>query len=316
MGNCCGTDNTKPDAAPGDLSAKPITAQAPEPERAASNSGHSDHAPANSTLVTEMNPLAPHVTKALDTIGEYNREAGLLPEYTSLPTLGPYREANQDTYLGQYKNGLKHGYGKLVTADGRLYEGYWNQNIGTGKVRIIDENTYEGDWRNGLKEGQGREVTQAGDEYIGSFSNNLRHGQGTYRKVTGDSYVGNFSNGKYDGQGKMLWKDGKSYEGGWSDGRIHGKGAYIWVDGQKYIGEYINEVKEGYGEFYWADKKIYKGTWKGGKQHGFGTFINPSGEAKDGEWDMGKFKRWVSAPPNPANPQGQSNMSNPITTAA
>jgi hypothetical protein len=314
MGNCCASENTKPDAEGGMIGKQGIAGQAPEPEKAAIN--NSEHAPKDATLVTEMNPLAPHVSRAVETVGPYNKEAGALPEYASFPVLGPYKEANGDTYQGQYKNGLKHGFGKLVTPDGRLFEGYWNQNMGTGKVRIIDENTYEGDWRNGNKDGQGRETNQNGDEYTGSFQNNFRHGQGTYRKANGDNYVGNFNNGKYDGLGKMVWKDGKSYEGGWSDGKIHGKGSYIWVDGQKYLGEYVNEVKEGYGEFYWADKKIYKGHWKGGKQHGTGTFIDPNGNARDGEWEQGKFKGWLKTTPAAGTTVGQSATTNDAAPVA
>jgi len=30
-----------------------------------------------------------------------------------------------------------------------------------------------------------------------------------------------------------------------------------------------------------------------GKEHGFGTYIDSQGRAKDGEWEEGKWKRWI-----------------------
>ena len=39
------------------------------------------------------------------------------------PVEGPYRLSNEAVYLGQWKNGLKNGRGKLGWEDGALFEG-------------------------------------------------------------------------------------------------------------------------------------------------------------------------------------------------
>src|SRR3990167_1975346 len=58
------------------------------------------------------------------------------PEFDGLPVLGPYRYMQESesesgeptvelTYKGQYKDGLRHGAGKVVCHDGDVYEGYF-----------------------------------------------------------------------------------------------------------------------------------------------------------------------------------------------
>ena len=32
-------------------------------------------------------------------------------------------------YGGQFKNGMPHGYGRLVDTDGDMYEGHWKENM-------------------------------------------------------------------------------------------------------------------------------------------------------------------------------------------
>ena len=61
-------------------------------------------------------------------------------------------------YLGEFKNGLKHGKGKLF---------YKNGNI-----------EYEGDFLEGKFEGEGKYIYENGDYYEGKFKNGLSHGNG------------------------------------------------------------------------------------------------------------------------------------------
>ena len=55
-----------------------------------------------------------------------------------LPTLGPYRyESNGATYIGNYKNGKRHGNGRQVWKDGSVYQGTWEDDVACGHGRLI-----------------------------------------------------------------------------------------------------------------------------------------------------------------------------------
>jgi hypothetical protein len=91
-----------------------------------------------------------------------------------------------DTYVGEFSNGLKNGYGTYV---------YANQSF------------YNGNWRNGVKHGKGISVYKvfggnedytwfAGDVYDGEFVDNVRHGACEYTWFNGEKLRCVWSNGK------------------------------------------------------------------------------------------------------------------------
>ena len=51
--------------------------------------------------------------------------------------LGPYEFENMAVYIGQWKNGLRHGKGKQLWNDGSIYEGCWLENTANGYGRLI-----------------------------------------------------------------------------------------------------------------------------------------------------------------------------------
>lgn len=64
-------------------------------------------------------------------------QAALSPNDKSLvagfPKLGPYKFKDGSTYEGQFKDGRRYGFGKLVTIKGKLQEGYWVNDEFDGK---------------------------------------------------------------------------------------------------------------------------------------------------------------------------------------
>lgn len=54
--------------------------------------------------------------------------------------------SNGIKYLGEYKEGLKHGHGKITYSDLEYYEGDWKDGRyeGIGKELIADGTIYEG----------------------------------------------------------------------------------------------------------------------------------------------------------------------------
>ena len=67
-------------------------------------------------------------------------------------------EKDGDYYIGEFKNGLKHGKGKKYDQD---------QNI-----------IYEGDFVDGKMEGNGKLFYDNGYYYVGGFKDGKRHGDG------------------------------------------------------------------------------------------------------------------------------------------
>jgi hypothetical protein len=114
-----------------------------------------------------------------------------------------------DHYEGDVANDLKHGFGFMHFADGRTYEGqYDNGEMVDGKMTYEDGSTYDGQWKNGL-----------------------RHGNGRCIFVDDSIYEGDFVDGEFCGQGKMMWPDGGWYKGDWNNGEMHGIGSEVRPDG-------------------------------------------------------------------------------------
>jgi len=120
-------------------------------------------------------------------------------KFTSLPGV--------PEYYGQWKDGLRHGMGKLLIT------------IGTRKGE-----TYEGEW------------------FL-----DKEHGRGKFIYASGNTYEGEFRNGTLHGMGKYLWTDGNIYEGIWEYGNMHGIGVEMFAYPYRFSlkGKYINDLKQG-----------------------------------------------------------------------
>lgn len=67
----------------------------------------------------------------------------------------------KSSYIGYYKNNLKHGYGKYIYYNGDIYEGNFIDGVKCGKGKFISHNEYgsliyEGEWKNDMKNGFGK----------------------------------------------------------------------------------------------------------------------------------------------------------------
>ena len=111
--------------------------------------------------------------------------------------------ADKGVYVGEKKDGKRHGQGTLTFSDG---------------------SSYEGEYRNDKRHGQGTSTKPNGDKYVGEFKDGEMIGQGTYTHSDGSSYEGEWKDGKQDGQGTYTWSDGKKYVGEWKDGFKTGQG--------------------------------------------------------------------------------------------
>ena len=151
-------------------------------------------------------------------------------------------DAEDDKYVGEWKDGVRSGQGTMNYADGDKYEGEWanNKRNGQGTYYYTDGDRYEGEWKDGK-----------------------RNGYGTYYYDNGDKYEGEWVNNKKNGQGIMNSADGYKYEGGWKDGKMNGQGTFYNTDGGKFVGEFKDGEPNGQGTLYYADGTTESGHWDG-----------------------------------------------------
>lgn len=140
--------------------------------------------------------------------------------------MGPTSEEDETPvekarYEGGYKDGLKHGYGRMKYPNGDLYEGEWVEN------KMHGEGTYT--------------YKKANDIYSGAWQDGLKHGEGTYEFGADSSLmVGQWEKGELK-HGKWVLRGAGVYEGDFLLGRPFGKGTYRFTSGLEQQGEYIKK---------------------------------------------------------------------------
>eukprot|EP01029_Cantina_marsupialis_P029736 TRINITY_DN782100_c0_g1_i1.p1 TRINITY_DN782100_c0_g1~~TRINITY_DN782100_c0_g1_i1.p1 ORF type:complete len:221 (+),score=27.86 TRINITY_DN782100_c0_g1_i1:145-807(+) len=91
-------------------------------------------------------------------------------------------------YEGEFRNGYKSGKGKMSwISKGQTYVGDWKEGKmhGFGRIECENGTVYEGDFRNGMKNGEGWEQKKSGERYEGQWKDNLHHGSGLMRLDNG-----------------------------------------------------------------------------------------------------------------------------------
>jgi hypothetical protein len=222
-------------------------------------------------------------------------EIEMLEEFTSDKTgcisgdctngTGTYNYEKDGRYVGEHKNGKRHGFGTFYFPNGDSYVGEWKENsqVGYGIYEYVTAGKYlkyMGEWKNGKREGFGLMLQQDETSRIGKWLN------GTYTESVeagclygdcensfstyvweddGSQYAGKYANGKRNGIGIYHYGKGGTYSGNFVDGVREGKGTYYFPNGSRYIGAWKNDRRNGYGELHQKGGKIAKGDWKNGK---------------------------------------------------
>ena len=123
------------------------------------------------------------------------------------------------TYVGEWKDDIRHGQGTFTFSNGPTYVGEWKDNIrhGQGTFTTPDGNRYVGEFKDDKMHGQGTFTTPDGDRYVGEWKDDKKHGQGTYISPSGDRYVGEWKDDKRHGQrtpyvqNQVFGKQNKNY---------------------------------------------------------------------------------------------------------
>ena len=103
---------------------------------------------------------------------------------------------NGNKYVGQWKNGRRHGYGVFIL---------------------------------------GHKSPWAGNKYAGEWVDDKRQGKGTYTFADGTEYVGEWNNDLMQGYGEMTYFDGSVYRGQWHAG-WKTEGEYVLGQGSRWVG--------------------------------------------------------------------------------
>ncbi|XP_076469998.1 uncharacterized protein LOC143300288 [Babylonia areolata] len=177
-------------------------------------------------------------------------------------------------YEGEWKNGKKHGHGKLVMKDGTYYEGQFidGEINGHGTKFFSGTNCiYTGQFVNGEMHGHGVMQYADGSVYEGQWVKNKKQGFGTLRTSPKEVYKGQFDHHHRNGEGcqtyegKHILSNGDWYEGYWVMDKRHGHGELHCADGTLYVGQFAEDMYHGEGKMQHASGMLYVGEWL----HGF-----------------------------------------------
>ena len=129
-----------------------------------------------------------------------------------------------DKYIGDWKNGNRHGQGTYIWTNGNRYIGEFNYNIrsGQGIMLFASGAKYEGEFKNGTMDGQGTYIWPNGDIYVGEFKYDKPNGLGILTRVNGEKYEGEFVNNNFTKHSTVFKKPNSSSSSSASSAIEHG----------------------------------------------------------------------------------------------
>ncbi|XP_066911745.1 uncharacterized protein [Clytia hemisphaerica] len=216
---------------------------------------------------------------------------------------------NLFTYIGEWEDDERNGYGVLNYACGDNYEGQWldNKQDGEGVYTNKRGDKVTGTWKDGIKNGdviieyhngdsfhgfcmddkivgEGELVCKNGYRYKGQWKDNLQHGNGHLVTPDGYEYTGAFKFNKFHGTGELLYPDGSIYKGEFDRGERSGQGTYTQPGGVSYEGQWMHDLKDGRGKMEYENGDVYEGTWMQDMRIGQGVMVYSYGGFYRGQW--------------------------------
>jgi hypothetical protein len=150
--------------------------------------------------------------------------------------------ADGSHYVGNKRDGVRHGKGKYYYADGGWYDGEWKADLMDGHgILYYDSGTiaFEGEWKGDKFHGKGILANEKPEQstsdfdyrdfdklknlwikFDGEFCNDNKEGFGTLWLTNGERYVGQFKDDFVHGSGTYFTKDGRKIQGVWDRNKI------------------------------------------------------------------------------------------------
>jgi len=151
---------------------------------------------------------------------------------------------DNSVYLGEFKDKLRDGIGKMIWQEGE---------------------TYFGEWKSDQQSGWGEHSWPDSSKYLGFFFENLKEGIGFYQWFDGNSYLGEWKKNSMDGIGRYEWNDGKMYIGEWRNNNLEGFGILLFNNKPKFEGFWHNGKKHGEGVTMYSSGRQSRDLWRHGK---------------------------------------------------
>ncbi len=181
-------------------------------------------------------------------------------------------------YVGNVKDGKRHGIGMFEFRGGGCYTGEWmnDRMTGHGKYEWLNGDVYVGQFTDSKKNGHGAFVYKDGTSYIGGWRDNVQEGHCVFLIPGGDVYVGQIIKNVPNGHGVTIKKDGSQYVGQFVSNQNTGHGIFVWPDGKGYVGQMQNGKPQGHGILQSTNGEMYVGSWNNGLASG-GYYCWPDG---------------------------------------
>lgn len=199
-----------------------------------------------------------------------------------------------ETYEGDLSKGVPHGWGRLVSLEGDLLEGYFEEGKSVGFVRRITAPhgaCYNGQFKDGEPYAKGFSIDDKGYKTeCDTWKQGKTNGKTVIKNAEGvELFVGETKEGIKQGEGLLKDdKDNCEYKGTFQDGLLEGQGEKKWANGQLYKGLFVKGVEEGKGMLTFVDGRKFVGTFVNGKPHGQGTLITDNGKTASVHFKDGK----------------------------
>eukprot|EP00118_Oscarella_pearsei_P006682 m.30642 g.30642 ORF g.30642 m.30642 type:complete len:564 (+) comp31372_c0_seq1:46-1737(+) len=200
-----------------------------------------------------------------------------------------FTHIGKNQYVGEKANGLRNGYGVYIYSNTFFrYEGEWKdgKKHGHGKLVMGDGSYYEGNFRDGEICCHGfRLWASTGNQFEGQFEDGEMTGQGVMKYGDGGIYEGNWLENKHEGVGILTDGDRRGvYKGAFHGHKRHGYGKQVYADGNEYDGDWISGMRQGHGVLRGKDGTVYEGQWRQDVKHGAGTLRHCSGMVCEAIW--------------------------------
>ena len=146
------------------------------------------------------------------------------------------------------------GFGELVTAEGIIYSGKFEQDVkwGYGLCKWPD-NRNDSEKKQEKKQvilwstavNHVEEYHKTDEDRVREKLQKSREGKGEVKYST--VYSGDWLDNKFHGGGQMLYSNNNIYDGDWKHGMRHGEGTLRFHDGSKYRGSWFADLQHGIG---------------------------------------------------------------------